>query len=158
MIRPYAPDDLEIIMDMANRAWRGINASYRRILGDELFDLVIPNEHTRKGQDINEFCREHPEWCLICEEEEKIVGFATFTLDYESKMGTISNNATDPDCGLKGIGQQMYSAILDRFRQKGMVSARVSTGLDEGHVRARAAYERAGFKQGLPSVTYYMEL
>jgi hypothetical protein len=34
----------------------------------------------------------------------------------------------------------------------------VSTGLDDGHAPARAAYQKAGFVVGLPSITYYQAL
>jgi hypothetical protein len=36
--------------------------------------------------------------------------------------------------------------------------AMVTTGLDEGHARARRAYERAGFDRSLHFLTYYKEL
>jgi hypothetical protein len=39
-----------------------------------------------------------------------------------------------------------------------MEVAAVTTGLDEAHAPARAAYRRAGFAAGAPSVTLYREL
>ncbi|MGI6355800.1 MAG: GNAT family N-acetyltransferase [Lentisphaeria bacterium] len=95
---------------------------------------------------------------MVCEEDGKVVGFITFMIDDQKKIGTIGNNAADPDCGLKGIGQQMYRAVLELFRSRGMQAARVFTGLDDAHARARRAYERAGFNRQLTHVTYYMEL
>lgn len=59
---------------------------------------------------------------------------------------------------MKGIGQQMYKAVLDYFRQQGMLYAKVLTGLDEAHTRARKAYERAGFNIKCESVNYFMKL
>jgi ribosomal protein S18 acetylase RimI-like enzyme len=73
-------------------------------------------------------------------------------------MGIIGNNAVDPDCGLKGIGQQMYRFALERFRAEGMAWANVDTGLDEGHAPARRAYERAGFDITISSIHYYRKL
>jgi ribosomal protein S18 acetylase RimI-like enzyme len=64
----------------------------------------------------------------------------------------------DPDCGLKGIGQQMYGAVFDYFRAHGMTYAQVQTGLDDAHARARRAYERAGFDIAHQDVTYYRKL
>jgi hypothetical protein len=49
-------------------------------------------------------------------------------------------------------------AVLKEMHAAGMRVARVSTGLDEGHAPARAAYAHVGFRLGLPSVTYYQEL
>lgn len=158
MIRPYADPDLPIIMEMANRAWRGITEMFRRAYGEELFGIVRPNPDTTKGEQVKAFCEETPECCLICEEGGRIVGFVTFKLDRNTRIGEIGNNAVDPDCGLKGKGQEMYRAVLERFRREGMLYAKVATGLDEAHAPARRAYERIGFNIRHENVTYYMKL
>jgi ribosomal protein S18 acetylase RimI-like enzyme len=131
---------------------------FRRTYGDDLIAIVRPNPDTRKGEEVKAFCARTPECCLICEERGRIVGFVTFRLDRERRIGQIGDNAVDPDCGLKGKGQEMYRAVLDRFRQEGMLYARVSTGMDEAHARARRAYERVGFNIHHEVITYYMEL
>ncbi|HEY63245.1 MAG TPA: GNAT family N-acetyltransferase [Caldilineae bacterium] len=158
MIRPYRPEDLPIIMDIGNRAWREIYRMFRETYGDELFELLVPDERTAKGEQIRAHCERHPEWTFVCEEGGRIVGFVTFTLDYERRIGEIGNNAVDPDCGLKGIGQQMYAAVLEYFRSQGMLYAKVVTGLDDAHARARRAYERAGFNIRHENVVYFKKL
>ena len=158
MIRPYKPQDLPAIMDIGNRAWQQIYKMFRGIYGEELFKTLIPDESTEKGNQIKTHCREHPEWVFICEEADGIVGFVTFMLDKEKRIGEIGNNAADPDCGLKGIGQQMYKAVLRHFRQQNMLYAKVHTGLDYAHSRARNAYERAGFNIRHDDATYYRRL
>ena len=107
MIRRYKPEDLEKIMDIGNRAWREIYKMFREAYGDELFQIITPDEITSKGKQIKSHCERHPEWVFICEEQGRIVGFVTFALDTDRKIGTIGNNGKDPDCGLKGIGQQI---------------------------------------------------
>ena len=52
----------------------------------------------------------------------------------------------------------MYKAVLAYFQEQGMTFARVTTGLDYAHSRARRAYERAGFNIRREDVTYYLEL
>ncbi len=158
MMRPYTPGDLAWVMETADKAWRGINDSYRAALGDELFRLMFPDHETRKGREMRGMCAEHPEQVFICEEGGRPVGFVTVDSDPRLKMGIIGNNAVDPDCGLKGIGQQMYQFVLDRFRAEGLRFANVDTGLDAGHAPARRAYERAGFDTSLASIHYYMKL
>ena len=158
MIRPYKPEDLPILMDIGNRAWRVIYQMFRATYGDELFEILVPDEMTAKGEQIRAHCERHPEWVFVCEEGGTIVGFVTFSLDRERKIGTIGNNARDPECELKGIGQQMYRAVLDYFRSQGMLYARVHTGLDYAHAPARRAYERAGFNIRHEDVDYYMKL
>ena len=158
MIRPYVPDDLDTIADIGNRAWRAIYHMFRQAYGDALFATIVPDEHTSKGQQIRAHAEHHPEWIFICEEEGCTVGFISFRLDEDKGIGTIGNNAVDPDCGLKGIGQQMYSAVLQHFKQQGMRFAKVQTGLDDAHAPARRAYERAGFDIRHEDVTYFKEL
>ena len=158
MIRGYRPDDLDTIMDIGNRAWREIYAMFRACYGDELFELLVPDQDTVKGEQIRSHCQRHPDWVVICEEEDRIVGFAAFRLSKESRIGEIGNNAVDPACGLKGIGQQMYRAVLAHFRSHGMVYAKVQTGLDHAHARARRAYQRAGFDISHQDVEYYQKL
>lgn len=158
MVRPYQPADLPIIMDIGNRAWQPIYDMYERQRGKALFALLTPNRDTVKGEQIRTHAERSPGNLLVCEEAGRIVGFITFHLDREKGIGTIGNNAVDPACGLKGIGQQMYAAVFARFRQEGMRYAKVTTGLDEAHARARRAYERAGFNVRQEDVTYYKEL
>jgi hypothetical protein len=143
MIRKYKPDDLANIMDIGNRAWREIYKMFREAYGDELFQTIVPNETTTKGEQIKSHCKRHPGWVFICEEEERIVGFISFTLNSDTRIGEIGNNAKDPNCSLKGIGQQMYKA---------------HTGLDYAHAPARRAYERAGFNLHHEDVDYFMKL
>ena len=158
MMRPCRPEDLETVADIADRAWRGIHASYRRILGDEIFLAMRPRHETSKGDEVRSSFERSPDWCWVCEKEGRVVGFITCTMDPEKRFGTIGNNAVDPSCPLKGIGQQMYAFVLEQFRRNGMRYATVGTGLDEGHARARRAYERAGFSIRLDKTQYYMKL
>jgi ribosomal protein S18 acetylase RimI-like enzyme len=157
-MRACRPEDLETVADIANRAWRGIYANYRQILGDEIFLLIRPQPETGKGNEVRASFERQPEWFWVCEEEGRIIGFITCSMDSEKHLGTIGNNAVDPSCPLKGIGQQMYAFVLEQFRRNGMRYATVTTGLDEPHARARRAYERAGFSRRIEMTHYYMTL
>lgn len=158
MIRPYRPEDLETIADIGNRAWRGIYAMFRELYGEELFRLINPDPTTSKGGQIREHCRRSPEWVYICERDGKTAGFITFWLERDKKIGVIGNNAKDPDSGEKGVGREMYSAVLDYFKSGGMLYAKVQTGLDSAHAPARKAYESAGFDIKHEEVVYYKKL
>ncbi|NMA41797.1 MAG: GNAT family N-acetyltransferase [Oligosphaeraceae bacterium] len=159
MIRPYQKSDLAIVMDIANRAWSSIRKMSRQELGDKIADLMNPyGDDKSKGEQIRRQAEEAPEQFWICEEQGKIVGFITFAVNKSAQYGEILNNAADPDCGLKGIGQQMYKAVLEHFCAEGLKYAKVHTGLDWAHAPARRAYERAGFDRKLEHVTYYKEL
>lgn len=156
MIRSYIQNDLDAMVRIGNAAFRDIYKVMRRELGDEVFQIVIPNPDTCKGLQIIEQTKTHPDWIMICEEQGQIVGFLTYQLDCE--IAIISNNAVDPECGIKGVGQQMYQEALNHFRKLGIKVVKVTTGLDEAHVPARRAYERSGFSVKRESVTYFMKL
>jgi len=158
VIRKYKDGDLSVIADIAKRAWLKIYDMYQDTYGRELFSLLVPDKDTAKEKQIKDHVLNHPDWIYICEENGKIVGFITFAIHRERKIGEIGNNAVDPECGLKGIGQQMYGEVFKRFKDEGMLYAQVTTGLDDTHLRARRAYERAGFNIKKEDVTYFRKL
>jgi ribosomal protein S18 acetylase RimI-like enzyme len=158
MVRNYRPEDLPAIRDIGDRAWRGIYRMYRETYGEELFGILVPRPDTVKGEQVDSHCAAHPDWVVVCEEGSRIIGFATYSIDAARRIGEIGNNAVDPDCGLKGIGQQMYAEVFRRFRALGMRFARVRTGMDWAHAPARRAYDRAGFTIRNEDVTYHMKL
>ncbi|MCM8769811.1 MAG: GNAT family N-acetyltransferase [Candidatus Omnitrophica bacterium] len=158
MVRPFRFEDLPAVKGIANRAWKPIMEMFRQTYGEELFSLLRPHPETDKGEEVAAFCRKNPDCCLVCEENGQVVGFVTFWLDREKRIGEIGNNAADPECGIKGIGQQMYQAVFEVFRRAGMRYAVVHTGLDQAHSRARLAYQRAGFNIKHEEVTYFRKL
>ena len=158
MVRPFERRDLATVVNIANQAWRDIYRMFRSDYGDELFELMVPDEGTAKGEQVRAQCERHPDTVFVCEEEGQCVGFATFRLDRESGIGEIGNNGVADAWRSKGIGQQMYKAVLEHFRAQGMRFARVRTGLDEAHAPARRAYERIGFDISHEDVDYYMKL
>ena len=157
-IRAFRPEDLETVMGVANRAFRKIRSESRAALGDLISDLLRPaGDDVSKGLEVKNFVAQHPENCLVCEANGKIVGFATFVLG-ANQIGTICNNGADPDAHVFGVGRTLYREILRIFREKGMKAACVTTGLGDEFAPARRAYEKAGFDRSISSINYYMEL
>ena len=157
-VRPFKQRDLTAVVDIANEAWRDIYHMFRGAYGDELFGIVVPDETTTKGKQVRAQCERDPGNVFVCEEEGQCVGFATFRVDGERGIGEIGNNGVADDWRSKGIGRQMYSAVLEHFRAQGLRFAKVRTGLDEAHAPARRAYERMGFDIRHEDVDYYMKL
>ena len=156
-MREYRPEDLELVMDIANQAWKPIRKMSREALGDKMADMMNPDgDDVSKGKQVKWQIDSGDYGIAICEHEGKVVGFITWKL--EGMFGDICNNGALPGTGLKGIGQTMYKYVLDIFRANGVKIAKVTTGLDWAHAPARRAYERAGFAKHLDSTTYYMEL
>lgn len=158
MIRPFRKDDLENICAIAKRAYDGIFSGFEKEIGKQLLDCWIPDAKNSKNAQLTLMAQKNPQWLYICERNGKTVGFIMFHLDYERKLGTIGNNASDPLAGEKGVGHEMYNFVLDYFRKEGMKAAMVHTGLDEAHAPARKAYERVGFTKSIPEVLYFKDL
>lgn len=156
-MRPYQKKDLEQVMEIANIAWRPIRKMSREALGDTIADLINPaGDDKSKGLQVKEQIDSGAWEIAVCEHEEKLVGFITYTIN--GIWGEICNNGALTESGLKGIGQTMYKYVMDEFRNAGVKVVKVTTGLDWAHAPARRAYERAGFKKHLDSTTYFMEL
>ena len=157
IMREFHNSDLEQIMNIANAAWQPIRKMSREALGDTISDLLNPaGDAKSKGLQIKDQIDSGQYDIAVCEHDGQIVGFITWWI--EGCIGEICNNAARPNTGLKGIGQTMYSFVLEKYRQAGVKAVKVTTGLDQAHAPARRAYERAGFKKHLDSTTYYMEL
>jgi GNAT superfamily N-acetyltransferase len=162
VIRPALPEDNARCQEIAMAAWEPIYASSRAALGDAIFNQLHPDGLSSKARQIASAFHSRPDWILVALAHDQgaahIVGFATFRLDHERKVGEIGNNAVDPAWRGRGIAGALYERVLDRFRDEGMTVARVTTGLDDAHAPARAAYKKVRFERGTQNVTYYREL
>ena len=156
--RPVRPEDIDVICDIAVRAWEPIYVSYRRMLGDEIFDALHTGWQERKAEQVRRAAIDRPDCVYVTEENGEIVAFTTFGLDHETRMGQIGNNAVDPDCQSRGVGSFQHEQVLEIMRERGMRFAKVGTGLDESHAPARRSYEKVGFDRSTPDVTYFMHL
>ena len=157
-VRAFEERDLATVCDIANRAWVNIRKMSRDALGDEISDMLRPEgDNVSKGREMEYKAAVAPQNIFVCERAGRIAGFISFNMG-ENLVGTIGNNAVDPECGEKGVGQEMYQAVFEHFKQNGMKAATVTTGLDYAHAPARRAYLRAGFDRELRSVTYFRKL
>ncbi len=170
IVRRATIRDCARCQEIAVAAWAPIYAERRRLIGDHLFALLHSRWHEDKASEIvRAFRREPLEILVACLAEpaaqggaqtagEIIVGFVTYHIDEQRRIGTIGNNAVDPAYQGRGIAQALYHEVLAQFRSGGMRAARVTTGLDAAHAPARAAYRKVGFRLEMPSVTMYLEL
>jgi len=158
LVRHAKIEDIESACKIAVEAWKPIFDNYRRLLGEELFDVLHKDWEERKADEIRNHYGRYPEWMLVTEEDGEIVGFITFILGRKREIGEIGNNAVKPEYQRRGIGTMQYQKVLGIFKREKMRFAKVTTGLDEAHAPARAAYEKVGFKKTIPMVTYYMEV
>ncbi len=159
-IRDLKPGDVDRLVKIALAAWTPVYASFRKILGDELFELQYPDCFGSKRQQILTVCEpESPGVVLVAERAGITAGFVSYFLDVPKPgMAEIGNNAVHPDHQRQGIAQTMYAEVLRRLRDRGIGFVKVFTGGDPAHLPARRAYEKAGFNIALPTVDYFQQL
>ena len=159
-IRHAQKEDVDAACEIAKCAWARIHDSFRTIMGPEMHGVVCANWENNKAVQVRGHFEQHPDWfyVVIQEVDEKVVGFVTVRINKEKSLGTIGNNAIDPNLQGRGLGSAMHCFVLDRFKMMGLRFASVTTGLDEGHAPARRAYEKAGFHIRQEDVTYYKAL
>lgn len=159
MIREFRKEDLPRLREIARKAWKPIFDNYKNQLGDELYPMLYPDPEEPfrvKDREIVSQAELVPHEILICERNGEIAGFIFFGM--RGKTGIICNNAKDPDSQERGVAQEMYTAVLEKFKAAGMTVATVGTGLDSAHESARRAYEKAGFSARMDKTVYYMKL
>ena len=158
-IRPFRDEDLNRLLDIAAEAWKPVFRSSREILGSTLFDLVNSDPETEKRRQVADACRrDSGKDIWVAEENDEVVGFITADLNHRTHVGEILNNAVHPSHHHRGVGTLMYTYVLGRMKDAGMMCATVKTGADASHAPARRAYEKAGFSRSIPSVQYYRSL
>jgi ribosomal protein S18 acetylase RimI-like enzyme len=152
-------EDIGQVCEIAAHAWKRIHESATQIMGSDMHEILCANWEEKKARAITDHWERNPEWVRVVEAVDcQVVAFLTFRIDPEKSLGTLLNNAVSPALQGKGIGTAMYAFVLNLFREEGMAYASVGTGLDDGHARARKAYEKVGFNVAQPHVTYYQKL
>jgi ribosomal protein S18 acetylase RimI-like enzyme len=156
MIRPARKGDLPNIRRIIVAAFGKDTIHY--LLEDKFGVLEGKSWEDRKAEEIESFYRQNPDRVLVTELTGKVVGFASFSLDKERKMGVIQNNAVDPEFQNRGIGTAQIEHLLGIFKERGMNLAEVVTGLDPGYAPARCMYEKCGFEPTQERVYYHLSL
>jgi ribosomal protein S18 acetylase RimI-like enzyme len=153
LIRPSRADDLPRLQAIRTAAFAPVFASFRALLGDELYALAQQRSDEEQGELLASMLAPDAPWQLYTAEQAgAIVGFVSVQMNADTRMGEIGLNAVDPARGGGGIGTAMYDFALARMREASMRVATVSTGGDPSHAPARRAYEKAGFTAVIPSV------
>ncbi len=147
---------IEAAAEIAAQAWVGIRKVNREILGEDIYKLLHNDWQEAKKNTVRNALKEGKGFIALC--DNKVLGFTTYQIKEDLKIGEILNNAVSPDARGLGIAGLLNSALIKLFKEKGCIAAMVSTGLDEGHAPARKAYEKLGFKKNLPQVEYYISL
>ena len=152
-MRPVRAEDEPVLQTVRRAAFAPVFASFRAILGEELYALAQAREDEQQAALLTSMIAQGSGWDVdVAEADGVVVGFVSVRLAHAEKMGEIGLNAVHPDQAGRGIGTVMYEHALARMKAAGMRVATVSTGGDPSHAPARRAYEKAGFNAGIPSV------
>jgi len=151
--RPARPEDAARLQEIRRAAFAPVFASFRSILGDEIYDLAQRREDEAQEGMLKSLIAPESVWDLyVAESGGKILGFASVQLNPETHIGEIGLNAVDPVHAGRGVGTAMYEFAVERMVEAGMKVATVATGGDPSHAPARRAYRKAGFDTEIPGV------
>jgi len=153
VLRPAKTDDLPRLEQVRQAAFAPVFASFRSLLGEEIYGLAQAREDAAQGALLISLLAPASRWeVYVADRESVVAGFVSVQFNEETHVGEIGLNAVDPDYAGKGIGTAMYDFAIARMRAAGMRVATVATGGDASHAPARRAYEKAGFSARIPSV------
>jgi GNAT superfamily N-acetyltransferase len=157
-IRPLASDEIVALGELSVLAWEPVFASFRHILGPDIYPLVYPNWQQQQREAVFEACSDSARFTvLVAEVDGAVVGFIAYEIDLATLAGEVHLLAVHPDHQNRGIGTALNVYVFDEMKARGMRLAVVGTGGDPGHAPARRTYEKAGYT-GLPLVRYYRHL
>ena len=152
-IRLACPQDEARLQIIRRAAFAPIFASFRSLLGDEIYDLAQRRQDEAQAELLTSLLAGGFGWTLYTAQAgDEIVGFMAVQVDPQTHLGEIGLNAVEPGRAGQGIGTAMYEFAVERMKEAGMRVATVSTGGDPSHAPARRAYQKAGFDVWIPSV------
>jgi GNAT superfamily N-acetyltransferase len=152
-MRPVRADEQPHLDRVRQAAFAPIFASFRSILGDDIYDLAQAREDEAQGELLVALLAPESGWEVYAAEVAgTVVGFVSIQLNQETQVGENGLNAVHPEHAGKGVGTAMYDFAIVRMKEAGMRVATVATGGDPSHAPARRAYEKAGFTLQIPSV------
>ena len=153
VIRPVKSDEISRLQEIRQAAFAPVFASFRSILGDEIYELAQAKEDDGQETLFSSMLEPDSDWEVYTAElAGTVVGFLALQNNLDTYIGEIGLNAVDPDYSGKGIGTAMYNFAIARMKEVGMKVAIVATGGDPGHAPARRAYKKAGFTVEISSV------
>jgi len=132
-IRQAHTEDAQRCGDIAALAWQRVFDAWLELINPELFAQNYDGWREPKRQEVVGHIGQNPNRAIVTEAEGAVAGFFAFCLPGPQGVGEIGNNAVHPDFQGHGIGAGQCKQVLGIFREMGLTSATLYTGLDEGH-------------------------
>lgn len=124
-----------LIRNYVNKDINGIN---------ELGKLLHKNYQFYKDEFLN---------CVVVEENNKIIGFATYSIIYE--RGEIVDIIIQPKMRFRGYGSKLLNFIVEMIRKNGCVN--ITLEVNSTNVAAINLYNKLGFEVVAVRKKYYGE-
>lgn len=124
-----------LIRNYVNKDINGIN---------ELGKLLHKNYQFYKDEFLN---------CVVVEENNKIIGFATYSIIYE--RGEIVDIIIEPKMRFRGYGLKLLNFIVEMIRKNGCVN--ITLEVNSTNVAAINLYNKLGFEVVAARKKYYGE-
>jgi GNAT superfamily N-acetyltransferase len=155
-LRPFEPGDLAVLQGVRAAAFAPVFRSFCNLVGEEIAAIAFAHADAEQARLLAGICAAGSRHqVLVVMRGEEIVGFVSFSIDADQRIGEIGLNAVHPEHAGQGIGTWMYEHVLARMKELGMALATVDTGGDPSHAPARRAYEKAGLGCAIPSLSLY---
>lgn len=142
-IRIATADSVDAIATLHVASWK---SAYRGILPDAVLDRLNTDDRIR---DWTDWLATPDAVTFVASEQRALVGFSRVLPGYTGfdpapRSGEISHLYVDPASQRKGVGGALLRHSLEHVRERGFASG-VLWVLEKNY-RARAFYERAGFR------------
>jgi ribosomal protein S18 acetylase RimI-like enzyme len=118
-IRPFAAADLEVIQRIRAVAFELIFRSFREIVGETAAALAFERADAEQAR-VCVTRMDHQVFLALIDND--VVGFVSFSLSAEKRIGEIGLNAVHPDHAGRGVGTALYDFAIDQMRRSGMLS------------------------------------
>lgn len=145
--RRYEPTDEDRVVDLSLAAWAPVFASFRTVLGDDLYERVHPDWEVHQAAAVRAALAGNDTWVAVT--DGLVSGFVNVTFDTAERSGEIYMIAVDPHVQRQGVASTLTELALGEMRARDLDLAIVATGGDPGHAPARRTYEKAGFTGAL---------
>src|SRR5262245_28923589 len=117
-MRPARADDLPRLDDVRRAAFAPVFASFRAILGEDLYHLVQAREDGAQGQLLASLLAHDSGWEVYAAElAGVVVGFVAVQLNPDTYVGEIGLNAVHPHHAGRGVGTAMYAFAIARMQE-----------------------------------------
>src|SRR5690606_30348962 len=98
--RRYEPTDEDRVVDLSLAAWAPVFASFRTVLGDDLYERVHPDWEVHQAAAVRAALAGNDTWVAVT--DGLVSGFVNVTFDTAERSGEIYMIAVDPHVQRQG--------------------------------------------------------